>query len=459
MASSMASTARAPATVAGKAPPPPKPASAGSDGIRPLMRGPALFGLVTVLLFFGVFGGWAALAPLASGAVAPGVVSPDSSRKVIQHLEGGIISVLHVREGQRVARGDPLVTLEATRAEASFSSRREQWLRLLVVRARLEAHVLGRGELVLPAQVAESSTPALEDFVATQTQLFAIRQSTLAQQQQIHQRQVEQLESEIASLRAENQGLQRQAALIDQEIADKSGLLDQQLIARSEVTALQREQARLMSAVASNDARIAQAGQSIEEVRLQQLQTADKFRDEVAQESTQVNNELAQLDEDMVSTQDVLQRTEIQSPVDGIVLNLRNQTTGGVIRPGDPIMDIVPLGEDLVILARLAPKDIDVVKVGLPAQVTLLPFASRNALPLHGEVTQVAADSTLDEATRQTYYEIRIRVAAAELARHDGFYLSPGMPADVTVVTGERTMLEYLLEPFLRSLRSAFVYD
>ena len=450
MASSMASTARAPATVAGKAPPPPKPASAGSDGIRPLMRGPALFGLVTVLLFFGVFGGWAALAPLASGAVAPGVVSPDSSRKVIQHLEGGIISVLHVREGQRVARGDPLVTLEATRAEASFSSRREQWLRLLVVRARLEAHVLGRGELVLPAQVAESSTPALEDFVATQTQLFAIRQSTLAQQQQIHQRQVEQLESEIASLRAENQGLQRQAALIAAEFNP---------ITSPQVTALQREQARLMSAVASNDARIAQAGQSIEEVRLQQLQTADKFRDEVAQESTQVNNELAQLDEDMVSTQDVLQRTEIQSPVDGIVLNLRNQTTGGVIRPGDPIMDIVPLGEDLVILARLAPKDIDVVKVGLPAQVTLLPFASRNALPLHGEVTQVAADSTLDEATRQTYYEIRIRVAAAELARHDGFYLSPGMPADVTVVTGERTMLEYLLEPFLRSLRSAFVYD
>jgi multidrug efflux pump subunit AcrA (membrane-fusion protein) len=122
-------------------------------------------------------------------------------------------------------------------------------------------------------------------------------------------------------------------------------------------------------------------------------------------------------------------------------------------------MDIVPLDNDLLIVARLAPRDIDVVRVGLEAHVTLLPFASRNALPLTGEVVQVAADSTMDEAPGQPYYAVRIEVPASELARHDGVYLSPGMPANVTVVTGARTMLAYLLDPFLGSLRNAFIYD
>jgi HlyD family type I secretion membrane fusion protein len=141
------------------------------------------------------------------------------------------------------------------------------------------------------------------------------------------------------------------------------------------------------------------------------------------------------------------------------VLNLRSQTTGGVIRAGDPIMDIVPLDDDLIVVAKLSPRDIDAVTVGLRAHLTLVPFASRNSLPLNGEVTQIAADATVDERTGASYYEMRVRVPAEELASHDGMYLSPGMPADVTVVTGERTMLQYLTQPFLRSLGDAFVYD
>lgn len=450
MTSPLPATAGTAASAIGQAPP---------VRVGDLLRGPLLFGLVVVGLFFGVLGIWAALAPLASGAIATGVVSPDSSRRVVQHLEGGIIEQVHVREGQRVAAGETLVTLQETRMAADFASRREQWLRLLVVLARLEAQAEGLPEPVFPPEVLAEDSPALENYVATQRELFSIRQASLAQQQQIHQRQIQQLESEMGALGAENAGLARQMELVEEEVTAKSGLLEQQLIGRSEVLALQREQARLRSAIAANEARIAQAGQSIEEVRLQLLQTGSRFRDEVAQESTQVNNELAQLREGMVSSRDALERTRIVSPVDGIVLNIRSQTTGGVIRAGDPVMDIVPLEDDLVIVARLAPKDIDVVQVGLQAQVTLVPFASRNTLPLAGEVIQVAADSKLDEATGQSFYEIRVKVPATELARHDGFYLSPGMPADVTVVTGERTMLQYLLDPFLRSLRSAFVYD
>lgn len=423
------------------------------------MRAPVLLGGAIVVAFFLVLGGWAGVAPLSAGAVAPGIVSPDSNRKVIQHLEGGIIRTVHVTEGQEVEAGQALITLESTRAQASFSSREKQWLRLLIVQARLDAQARLLKELVLPKPMEGVNDPELLDFLATQQELFEIRLTTQLQQEGIFERQVDQLNSQISSLRAQSDGMARQIELISEELVDKQSLLDQQLIARSSVLELQREQARLESAIQANNSDIARAQQQIEEVRLSLLQAREKYRDEVAEERTRTNNELSQIDEEIVASGDILRRTEIVSPVDGIVLNFQNQTPGGVIRPGEAIMDVVPLDDDLVVLARVQPRDVDVVRVGLEAQVTLVPFANRNALPLSGEVIQVAADSTLDEATNQYYYETRVRIDVAELAKHDGYYLSPGMPADVTIVTGERTMLQYLIDPFVRSVQKAFVYD
>lgn len=424
-----------------------------------LMRGPVWFSAAIVALFFGALGTWAALAPLSSGAIAPGAVSPEGSLKTIQHLEGGIISVLHVREGQTVAVGEPLVTLESTRAAATYDARREQWLRLLAVRARLEAHATARDVMTLPEELDGIESSNLADFVANQQRLFAIRNGTQEQQEAIFARQIEQLESEIASVAAENGGLSTQLTLVNEELTAKESLMEQQLIARSTIQALQRQQASLVSAMAANEARIARAGQSIEETRLTVLQSRDGFQDQVAEELTQINNEIAQIDEDLRATGDVLRRTEIVSPVAGVVQNMRTQTTGGVIRAGDPIMDIVPVDDDMVVLVRLNPQDIDVVHPGLNARLTLLPFASRNALPLNGTVTQIAADITVEERTGHSYYEVKVVVSADELAKHEGMYLSSGMPADVTIVTGERTMLQYLMEPIMRSLQSAFVAD
>ena len=427
--------------------------------IMPLLRGTLWGGGLIVLAFFGIFGGWAAMAPLSSGALASGVVSPDTSRKVIQHLEGGIIREVLVREGQRVQAGDVLMVLESVRTEALFAARREQWMRLQVMRARLEAHVLDLETMPLPQEVAEATDPAILDFVKTQQRLFDIRRTTQLQQEAIFERQIEQQQSEVAAVEAENEGLANQSDFIGQELIDKTNLLEQQLISRSEVQALQREQARLQSALAANRSRIARVGQSIEETRLSILQAREAFQDQLALESTDVNNQIAQIDEEMVSTGDALDRLNITSPVDGQVLNLRNQTPGGVVRAGEPIMDIVPLDDDMIILAKLAPRDIDLVTVGMQAHVSLIPFASSSNLPLNGEVVQIAADSSMDELTRQYYYQVRVRVPLSELAKHTNMYMSPGMPADVTVVTGKRTMLQYLGEPLLRSIRNAFVYD
>ncbi|MET3925031.1 HlyD family type I secretion periplasmic adaptor subunit [Devosia sp. 2618] len=435
------------------------PAPKSIPRIMPLMRGTLLVGGLIVAIFFGLFGTWAAMAPLSSGAMASGVVSPDSARKVIQHLEGGIIRTIHVHEGQQVKAGDKLITLESTRQEANFSSGREQWLRLLVIRARLEAHAANAPEMTLPRAVLDAEQPELVAFIANQRSQFATEQRAQLQLADISSRQVAQLDSEIVSIAAETAGLERQKALVDQQYDDGVKLLAQQLISRARVNELQRLQAQLESMIASNAGRTAQANQKIEESRLNLLQSQENFRIKIAEESTQANNQIAVLAADIESTSDVLRRTEITSPVDGVVLNLRNQTVGGIVRPGDPIMDVVPLADDMIVLAKLSPRDIDLVTLGMDAKVNLLPFSSRNILPLHGEVVQIAADSKLDELTRQYYYELRIRVPASQIASHNGLYMSPGMPAEITVVTGARTMLQYLTEPLLRAVNAAFVYD
>ena len=426
-------------------------------GVLGLMRGQIVFSLTVMVLFLGGFGAWAGLAPLSAGAIAHGLVSPEGTVRAIQHLEGGIISVLHVREGQMVGKGDPLVTLQSVRAEASYEAQGNERRRLLVVRARLLVQMTGESEVPIPQEVLDASSTDLAAFVDAQLRLFESRRISLTQQQAIYSRQEEQLGSEIRAINAQNSGLKVQLRLINEELADKEGLAEQQLVSRSVVQALQRQQATLVSEIAANDARIARAEQSIEEVALSSLQVRVGFEDQVAEELSQVNNQIARLDEELRAADDVLQRTRILSPVSGIVQNLLTETPGGVIAPGERIMDIVPVDEQMVVIAQLAPRDIDAVRTGMKAHLTLLPFASRNALPLNGTVTQISADSTQDQRTGQWYYEVQITVPTEELALHEGMYMSPGMPADVTVVTGERTMLQYLMEPILRSFQMAFV--
>ncbi|AVF05059.1 MULTISPECIES: HlyD family type I secretion periplasmic adaptor subunit [Devosia] len=430
-----------------------------SASMRQLLKGPILFGLVVAGLFFVAGGLWAATAPLSSGAVASGQVSADGANPAIQHLEGGIVGAVYVREGQQVSAGDLLVSLISTRAEAGLSAQREEWLRLLVRRARLTALVDGADSIVVPPELEQYASAGMQEYWTSESKLFESQRTSYRQQISIYDRQIEQFNSEISALQAEIKGLEAQIGFIDLEIQDKQRLLDQQLIARSEVLTLQRQQASIAAAIASNQSQIARVNQSIEEVRLAKLQEYEAQLDAATREAADVNNSLAQIEQELVAATDQVSRTEVRSPVDGVVLNMRHERAGGVVAPGATIMDIVPLNDDMVILAKLNPQDIDSVSVGLKSHVTLVPFASRNELPLNGEVMQVGADSITDERTGQAYYEVRVRVPSEELAKHADMYMSPGMPADVTIVTGERTMLQYLVDPFVRSVRRAFVHD
>lgn len=429
------------------------------EGFWRMLRPTIIFGILTVLLFFGVLGGWAATAKMTAGAIAHGIVSPESNVKVIQHLEGGIIQTIHVNEGDHVKAGDLLITLSPVGAEATHTTRIQRWLHYIIVRARLEAYTTGATEMVLPPEVLDSTDPEIKTYTESQKGLFQTQRRSLDLKREIAVQQAGQIENEQNALRAQNVGLKQQVDLLNDQLVGSQELLGQQLIPKAQVTELSSNLANYQSQLAANNARIARLGQNIEEVRLSQLQEEQTFMSTISDQLADLDNQIADVQEEIAATSDVLRRTEIRSPVDGRVLNFRNQTVGGVIRAGEPIMDIVPVNDALIIVAMLQPKDIDLVKVGLQARVMLTPFAGPASKPLEGEVIQIAADTTTDDATHASFYEVRVSISAEELAKHGDVYLSPGMPAEVTVVTGERTMLEYLGDPLIRTINNAFVYD
>jgi HlyD family secretion protein len=425
-----------------------------------LIKPAATAGLVIIGLVFGVAGTWAALAPLAGAAIATGVVSPDGSRKTIQHLEGGIIKEILVKEGDTVVAGQTLYKLEVTQAQANYSARREQWLRLVATRARLEAHAKDAPRMTLPPEVQSPETEELSAFVENQQQLFELRRRGLEERENILRQQLKQLEEQTRGKRIENEGLDLQLKLLEEEAEDKATLVRQRLARKPEYLAIQRSIAEVKSRIGSNIATIGSLEERTGEISLQVNAARTQFRDQNAELLMKTNNDLAQLEESLISSQDILRRTEIVAPGAGTVLNMRFRTVGGVVRPGEPVVDLVPREDNLVIDARLPATDIDVVRSGLPAMVHLIPYLTRDTPMLEGVVTHVSADSNVDQKTEQRFYELKVKVDRSKLdALGHTIELSPGMPVEVFVMTRNRTALGYMFEPLTRSFRRAFRED
>jgi HlyD family secretion protein len=431
----------------------PAPAAALRASLRPV----ALASVAVAALFIGGFSAWSFYAPLASAAIAPGVVSPDSSRKTIQHLEGGIVEEIMVREGDRVIEGDLLLRLSPVQARASFSARQRQWHRFEAERLRLQALERDAAELNFPPALTSLDDPDYQAFLANQQAQFAVQRQGLSERQAILARRIAQLEQEVAAIERENEGLREQFDIVAEEIADKAQLLAQNLIRKPELLALRRLSSQLKSRIASNEATIARAAQKAEEIELQVLSLKTDFQDSLSKELVRVNSELAQIEEAMTSSEDVFMRTEIRAPVSGRVINLRSNTLGGIVRPGEPILDIVPAEDALVIEARLSPNDIDVVAVGQSARVHLTPYSARNMAPLEGRLVRISPDAMIDEATRESYFELRIEVDPAMIGRlAANVEMTPGMPAEVFILTGEQSLFSYIAAPVTRSFRKAF---
>ncbi|MDF2763078.1 MAG: hypothetical protein K0S81_56 [Rhodospirillales bacterium] len=423
----------------------------------PRLRGLMLGGVLAIALFFGGLGSWAALAPLASAAVAPGLVTVESNRKTVQHLDGGIISELLVRNGDRVARGQVLLRLEDVESRSEFDLLQGRRLALAAQQARLAAERDGAAEIALPPELAKrQADPQVAEVIAGQRQILDSRNQLIAGQTAVLEQRIGQYEAEIGSLQAQSASGKAQLRLISEELSGVAELVRKGLEKKSRLLALQREAARLEGMQGDYDGRITRARQGIAEARMEMLNLKRQRNSETVSELRDVEVELADVSERLRVAEARLQRTEIAAPLDGVVLNLRYFTNGGVVEPGAPILDIVPEAESLVIDAQLDPVNIDEVHAGLAAQVRLIAFKQRITPVLSGLVTQVSADVLTDDRSGRPYYAARIEISRAELDRLGGASLYPGMPVEVIIETGQRTALDYLITPVTDSFAHAF---
>jgi len=417
-------------------------------------RGVLWIGYGIVFVFFGVFGLWAALAPLGSGAVAQGQVQVIGNQRVVQHLEGGIIKEIMVREGDRVTRGQPLVMLDGTRMQTQFDRVNQQYLAALGREARLLAEREGAPAISFPETLTRfGDRSGVVEILEGERRLFEGRRSALESQINLLDTRIAKAKEEITALGAQQRSDRRQLSLIAEEIGGVRELFEKGLERKPRLLALQRAEAELEGSIDHRTAMMARGAQTVSETEFQMLGLLENSRSEIETELRAVQTTLEDLRSQLTATQDALTRTTIDAPETGRVYGLRFHTPGGVIAPGDPILNIVPDGEELIVRAQLDPNDIDQVKEGASATVRLTSFNQRTFKPIEGTVIQISPDVVRPEQG-PPFYEARIRLDPEMLARFD-ITLLPGMPAMAIITTGQQTMLDYLIAPIARSLDTA----
>jgi len=423
--------------------------------LKKVTRSSVWLGAVIVGLFFFGLGGWAVTAPLHSAAIATGIISPDGSRRTVQHLEGGIVRDILVRDGDQVFEGQSLVILEDTRARANFEDLLSQLRTLEAIRARLSAEQSDAKEILFPDWLLnEIYVPEVKTVIDAQIDLFSTRREAHKNRIAILSQRLAQQQAEISGLDAQVDSLSEQARLIEKEVVGVQELLSKGLERQPRLLALQRAAAQIQGARAETVSQIARIDQAIGETNIEIINLDTERLDRINEEQVRVQAEISSLQEQLRASEDILTRTEITAPVTGTVVESQITTLGGVIAPGQPIMDIVPINEELLIDARVSPLDVDVVHPGLPASIVLSAFNQRNMPRLEGTVRSVSADAIIDEATGTSFFRTRIEVDKDHLAEiAPDIELAPGMPADVMITTGEQTAFEYLIGPLIDTVR------
>lgn len=422
----------------------------------PIARGPIIFGLWCMAIAFGGFGLWATFAPLASAAVAKGVVVLDSNKKTIQHLEGGIIDKILVHEGKFVEAGEPLVILSETAARARLDLIGGQYYAEKATLARLMAERDQAPFVIFPDDLLFSDDLRIAEILDSQRQIFDTRRKALEGEVSVLRERILQHREEITGLESQQQSSQKQIALLNDEISVVEKLLASGNAARPRLLALQRNAAELQGRRGEYLAQISRAQQSISEIEVQIINRQNEHLKEVVDQIRETQVSVATLAEQHATAQDVLNRLEVVAPQSGIVTGLKFHTKGGVIGPGDAIMDIVPQDDRLIIEAQVSTQDIDVVHQGLPARVRLTAYKTRKIPPVEGTVLSVSADRFVDNVTGQPYYLARVMVDQEQLDNIKDVALHPGMPAEVLIVTGDRTLMSYLITPLTDSFFRAF---
>lgn len=420
-------------------------------------RGPILAGAALIAVTFGGFGTWAAVAPLARGAVAHGIVVAESERKTVQHLEGGIVAEILARDGDAVAAGQVLVRLDSVQPQTRLTALETRFDALQGQIARLLAERDGTPEPDFPASLAaRQADPRIARLIRGEGQLFRTRRDALAGEVRLLEQQQEQVAGRIQGLTAQIAALDEQIKLIDGELVGLVDLFQKGFTSRQRMLDLQRRAADLRGQRAAQASEVAQLHIRINDAKLNIIQARNKFREEVLASLRDSQSEAASIEQDIAATRDILRRVEVKAPQAGIVHHSQVHTIGGIVAPGSPIMEIVPDSSMLVLDARLNPTDIEHVHPGTDAEIRLTGLPQRSTPVVQGTVATVSPDVLTDAQSGASYYSIRIQVPEAQRARLDGVTLHPGMPAEIVLKSGERTALEYFTEPLTLALMRSF---
>ncbi|PZP47534.1 MAG: HlyD family type I secretion periplasmic adaptor subunit [Azospirillum brasilense] len=440
------------------------PVPAGHSGLpelvldlpRPRTRGPMLLGIASIALFVGGFGTWSFTAPLSEAAIAPGVIKAEGNRRAVQHLEGGIVREILVRDGDEVKTGQILMRLDDTQSDATLESSRGTRWALMAQAARDAAEMAGATTVAYPAELVSSDDPRAREAMTGQSILFASRLASLASQIQVLEARLGQYGASILSTRAQITSQQRQLDLLRREETDVRALVAQGLERMPRLLGLQRQIASAEGNISDLQGQVERAEAQITETRNQLRNTRDQRVQEASTDAREVDTKLRELQERIRAAQDVSTRREILAPVDGVVLNSHFFNPGAVVKPGDTVLEIVPERDRLVAEVKVSPTDIDVVHNGLEAEVRLPAFKQRLVPYLHGHVTFVGSDVNQEPQRGTEYYRAQIVIEPDQLAKLENVALKAGMPVEAQIKIGERSFFRYMMQPLIDSFHRAF---
>ncbi len=441
-----------------------------SNEVLRVTWGPLITGSVIMLIFFGIGGVWSGVARLEGAVIAPGEVVLFSHKKTIQHLEGGIISKILVKEGQSVKKGDPLIYFSDVSAKANLGIIKEKLLTSLATEARLSAVRDNLDKIDFPDEIiALSNNETVNKVVEGQEKLFNSYRKTVLGQVDILQQRTKQLEDQLVGLSAQLNAANKQYGFVKEELEVKRKLLDDGHISKPNILMLEKQFADAEGTIGQYNASISQVHQKIGENKLEIINIGNNVQDRTNAELKEINAIISDLKERLMMAEDISKRTVIKASEDGTVTGLKYHTEGGVVPPGAPIMDIVPVGDELIIDSKIQTRNIEEILSaqkkgdhvirkdgfeGLEVKVRLSAYSARRVGLIKGIVSQVSADA-FSEPNGFRYYLVRVVIPKTELSQLKNVYLYPGMPAEVYIVTQSRTPFSYLATPIMMSFEKA----
>jgi HlyD family type I secretion membrane fusion protein len=416
-----------------------------------------LFGLAIIVLGLGALSAWASTAKLSSAIIGSGTVRVYSNRKIVQSPETGTIRAIQVENGQKVATGDILIELDKTKARASMDIAQGRYDLARATVARLRSEREKADTVTFPEDLLERwKTAGVASIVQTQQQLFDARRNALTGQVQVIHEQTRQLNEQINGLSAQSAAVSDRISITNEELDKVKELVDQNLVSKSRTLKLGRELAELTGEKGSLEAQIAAAEAQIAQAELQILQLSMSFEEDINDELGKQEAQMFEFAQQILDARHTLDQKVIRATEDGVVVGLEVHTLGGVVEPGETLLEIVPLKDELLIETQINPVDIDTVFKGLEANVVFTGFSQRELPRMIGTVSYVSADALTDQRTGAPYFTVHVTISKSELKKFGNHELVPGMPAEVFIKTGEQTPLAYLTQPLRESFRHAW---